>query len=301
MKHGLAAASSPAFTSLLVPLKDSYARWFNINTGLVSPHAAHSVGSALTGQHVTNTHSSLLHRTQGPQVLLLAETEAEWDDRWARLPQPEMDGGGGERRGGKAREESRGRAEVSLRFADRHTGNATTSCPFMESAHPLTLPLKFPNSTLQLQLSSNAATGSQEFRKWIHFHKPHRLFKFSLPHSARRDRNEQFYCVGPGQLFVAATCTWKPSTSLQIYTATNESRIHSCTFTLWSFLPCSELFPIGGFQCPEDSREQKQPLSKFKLWPNFEWSWVSYCPPFLSPLLAEQCLYLGRRLHILRS
>lgn len=299
MKHGLAAASSPAFTSLLVPLKDSYARWFNINTGLVSPHAAHSVGSALTGQHVTNTPLCFIghrgHRSFYWQKLKQNGTIGE-----PGYPSLKW-GGGRERRGGKAREESRGRAEVSLRFADRHTGNATTSCPFMESAHPLTLPLKFPNSTLQLHLSSNAATGSQEFRKWIHFHKPHRLFKFSLPHSARRDRNEQFYCVGPGQLFVAATCTWKPSTSLQIYTATNESRIHSCTFTLWSFLPCSELFLIGGFQCPEDSREQKQPLSKFKLWPNFEWSWVSYCPPFLSPLLAEQCLYLGRRLHILRS
>ena len=75
--------------------------------GLVSPHAAHSVGSALTGQHVTNTHSSLLHRTQGPQVLLLAETEAEWDDRGARLSQAEMGGGKREERGKSERREQR--------------------------------------------------------------------------------------------------------------------------------------------------------------------------------------------------
>lgn len=73
---------------------------------------------------------------------------------------------------------------IALLSVDPRTGNATTTCPFLEAVCLLMLPLKFSNFTLQLQLSCNATAKSKEFRKLIHFNKSRQVFKFSLLHSA---------------------------------------------------------------------------------------------------------------------
>lgn len=165
--------------------------WYKQGISFLS-HCSLPICSVLTVQPiikaVTQIQFCLLHSTQGPQVLLLTETEVERDDQQARSSPGSVwilksqkrvwrwwiflctalllcTVGLGQisiahcaKAPGVGRKE-KGHGTVLL-SVDPHTGNATTTCPFLEAGCLLTLPLKVSNFTLQLQLSCNATAKS---------------------------------------------------------------------------------------------------------------------------------------------
>lgn len=125
-------------------------------------HCSLPVCSVLTGQHVTNTHTLLFASPDTGAAGTFIYRNWSWKGGSVSQVIPASTGIlKSQKRERKGRERRGGKGIIALLpFTQTHTGNATTPHCFLESVCLLMLPLKFPDSALQLQLSRNVTAKS---------------------------------------------------------------------------------------------------------------------------------------------